>query len=104
MGRTGDDTQGREPLLARRLVVHGRVQGVFFRASTQALAQRSGVRGWVANRADGTVEAWLEGEPAAVDRLEAWIRDGGPEHAEVTSVDAREVPPAGHPGFDIRAG
>jgi acylphosphatase len=89
--------------LARRLVVHGRVQGVFFRAETRRRARRHDVHGWVANRPDGTVEAWLEGVTDAVDAVESWIRAGGPAYASVERVEAESVAPADHDGFEVRA-
>ena len=61
-------------MIRRRVIVHGFVQGVFFRDSTRRLAQRHGVTGWVANRADGAVEAVFEGEADAVERLVAFSR------------------------------
>lgn len=89
-------------LIARRLTVHGKVQGVFFRAQTQQLAEESDVRGWVANQSDGTVEAWLEGAREAVDAVESWIRDGGPRDAHVWKVRAEDAEPAGHEHFEVR--
>lgn len=85
-------------------MVHGRVQGVFFRASTRHLADRHGVAGWVANRPDGSVETWLEGPADAVDAVEAWVRHGGPPAAHVVHVEARDVAPEGHRGFGVRHG
>jgi acylphosphatase len=77
-------------MIARRIVVHGRVQGVGFRYATVEAAERCGVTGWVRNRRDGTVEALLQGEPAAVDAMMAWCRRGPPaarvETFETTSV------------------
>ncbi len=52
------------------------VQGVFFRDSCRKMAAAAGVTGWVRNRADGRVEAWLEGDRAAVERMVAWCRQG----------------------------
>jgi acylphosphatase len=71
---------------ALRLVIHGRVQGVFFRDSMRHEAQRLGIAGWVRNRSDGTVEASLQGEPAAVDAIVRWAHHG-PQHARVERVD-----------------
>ena len=85
----------------RRVVVHGRVQGVFFRDTTRREAESAGVAGWVANRASGAVEAVLEGEPEAVERVVAFLRRG-PRRAEVTSVDVREEEPEGLSGFQVR--
>jgi acylphosphatase len=70
-----------------RLVVHGRVQGVFFRDSMRREAQRLAVRGWVRNRSDGTVEAVVQGEPAAVEAIVRWAHRG-PEHARVERVES----------------
>jgi acylphosphatase len=90
--------------VARRIVVAGRVQGVFFRTSTRQQAQRHGVAGWVANRPDGTVEAWLEGPADAVETVEAWILTGGPPAAEVRHYDLAVETPEGHTGFEVRRG
>jgi acylphosphatase len=88
-------------LIGRRVVVRGRVQGVFFRDSVRRQADSSGVTGWVANRADGSVEVVLEGEPDAVERLIEFCRRG-PSRAEVESVDVGEEEPQGLTGFSIR--
>jgi acylphosphatase len=90
--------------VARRIVVAGRVQGVFFRTATRQQAQRHGVAGWVANRPDGTVETWLEGPPDAVEAVEAWILTGGPPAAEVRHYDLTVETPQGHTGFEVRRG
>lgn len=74
-----------EPL-TRRLVIHGRVQGVFFRESMRLEAERLGVAGWVCNRRDGAVEAVVHGPAEAVERLTQWARRG-PADAVVSSVD-----------------
>jgi acylphosphatase len=88
-------------VIRRRVVVHGLVQGVFFRDSTRRLAQRHGVSGWVANRADGAVEAVFEGEADAVERLVAFSRKG-PRGAQVESVEVIEEAPEGLAGFAVR--
>ena len=85
----------------RRVVVHGRVQGVFFRDSARQEAEREGVAGWVANRDDGAVEAVFEGDPDAVERLVEWCRSG-PSSAEVEDVEATEEEPEGLSGFETR--
>jgi acylphosphatase len=76
------------------IVVSGRVQGVNFRRHTQLTAQRLGVRGWVRNRPDGSVEACFEGEATAVDALVAWSQEG-PDYARVDSLELREEPYCG---------
>jgi acylphosphatase len=83
------------------VIVRGLVQGVFFRDSTRRLAQRHGVSGWVANRADGAVEAVFEGEADAVERLVAFSREG-PRGAQVESVEVTEEEPEGLSGFAVR--
>jgi acylphosphatase len=87
-------------VIRRRVVVHGHVQGVFFRDSVRTLAQRHGVNGSVTNRWDGTVEAVFEGEPEAVERLVAFCREG-PRGAQVTSMDVSEEDPEGMSGFAV---
>jgi acylphosphatase len=87
-------------VVRRRVVVHGRVQGVFFRDSVRRRAQSLGVAGWAANRADGTVEAVFEGEPEAVDELVDFCRKG-PGHARVTRVEVAAEEPEGLHGFRI---
>lgn len=85
-----------------RIRVRGRVQGVFFRQSTADLAGRLGVRGWVTNRSDGTVEALLAGPEAAVGELVEWAHSG-PDHASVESVETTDASGEEAPaGFEIR--
>ena len=88
-------------MIRRRVIVYGLVQGVFFRDSTRRLAQRHGVSGWVANRADGAVEAVFEGEGDAVERLVAFSREG-PRGAQIDSVEVTEEEPEGLSGFAVR--
>lgn len=88
-------------MVRRRVVVRGRVQGVFFRARCAEAAAAAGVAGWVANQPDGTVEAVLEGDEASVAQVVAWCHEGS-ERAHVTSVDVTEEPPEGLTGFDQR--
>lgn len=85
----------------RRVVVHGRVQGVFFRDSVRQRARAHGVAGWVGNRADGAVEAVLEGEPEAVERVVRFCRTG-PARAEVRNVEVVAEQPEGLRGFEVR--
>ncbi|MBV8955007.1 MAG: acylphosphatase [Solirubrobacterales bacterium] len=84
----------------RRIVVDGRVQGVFFRDSTRERATAHNVAGWVRNRPDGAVEAVLEGEPDAVERVIRFFRTG-PPRAEVRTVEISEEEPEGLTGFDV---
>jgi acylphosphatase len=88
-------------VIRRRVVVHGRVQGVFFRDSVRRLAQQHGVSGSVENRWDGAVEAVFEGEEDAVERLVAFCRKG-PRGAQVESVDVSEEAAEGLSGFAVR--
>ncbi|HKH22833.1 MAG TPA: acylphosphatase [Solirubrobacterales bacterium] len=85
----------------KRVVVTGRVQGVFFRDTARRRAEAAGVRGWVTNRSDGAVEAVFEGEPEAVDELVEFCRRG-PSRAEVASIEIIEEEPEGLRGFDVR--
>jgi acylphosphatase len=87
--------------VARRLLVHGLVQGVNFRAWVRDRARSRGVAGWASNEPDGSVEVWLEGEPDAVASVERTIRDG-PAHARVERVDAGDQRPRGLDGFERR--
>lgn len=86
---------------AVELVVTGRVQGVFYRATCRDEAQRLGVAGWVANREDGAVVGRFEGQPDAVSELVDWCRVG-PRAAYVEDVAVTEVEPLGAIGFDVR--
>ncbi len=85
----------------RRVVAHGRVQGVFFRDSTRREAERRGVAGWARNTAEGTVEAVFEGDPDAVEAMVAFVRSG-PGHSEVSDVEVHKEDPEHLSGFDIR--
>jgi acylphosphatase len=84
-----------------RVLVSGRVQGVFFRDSCQRLAVENGVAGWVRNLPDGRVEAVFEGSPDRVGNLVAWTRHG-PRHARVQEVTVHLEPPEGLATFEIR--
>jgi acylphosphatase len=83
-----------EPPVRVNVVATGLVQGVWFRHACRETAREEGLGGWVRNRADGAVEAELEGPAAAVDRLVAWFRTGPPQ-ARVESVDVTVVPTTG---------
>ncbi|MGZ4183491.1 MAG: acylphosphatase [Solirubrobacteraceae bacterium] len=90
-----------EHRIRRRAIVHGNVQGVFFRDSTRQRANAHGVAGWVCNRSDGAVEAILEGPPDAVQQVLRFLHTG-PRHASVDYVDVSEEPPEGLTGFSVR--
>ena len=85
----------------RRVVVHGHVQGVFFRDSVRRRAISAGVSGWVRNTSAGAVEAVFEGNPEAVETLVTFCREG-PRGARVDSVDVSDEAPDGLSGFAIR--
>jgi len=85
-----------------RVIVSGRVQGVWFRESCRQQADAHGVSGWVRNRNDGRVEAVFEGAESDVAQVVAWCRVG-PRAAVVTAVDVTEEPPdpAARSGFHV---
>lgn len=88
-------------LVARKIVISGRVQGVFFRDCMRREAHRREVSGWVRNCPDGTVQAHLEGAPDAVAEVVLWCRTGPPE-AEVEDLQVTVVEPEGEDGFSVR--
>jgi acylphosphatase len=88
-------------VIRRRVIVSGRVQGVFFRDTCRREARRRGVAGWVRNRPDGAVEAVFEGPPDAVEALVGWSRTGPPD-ADVAGVEVREEQVAGESDFAVR--
>jgi acylphosphatase len=77
-------------VVTKRLRISGRVQGVYFRDSMRQQAHQLGVNGWVRNRSDGTVEAVVQGEPAAISRIIEWAQHG-PATAKVTDVQVEEA-------------
>jgi acylphosphatase len=87
-------------VIARRAVVHGDVQGVGYRWWTAREAQRLGVRGWVTNRDDGTVEVHAEGDAASVDALVSALHEG-PRWARVARVVVADEEPAGWSAFEV---
>ena len=87
--------------IRRRVVVHGRVQGVFFRDSTDREARSRGLAGWVRNRDDGTVEAVFEGAPDDVRALVEFC-ESGPGSADVEQTETSEEEPEGLSGFEVR--
>jgi acylphosphatase len=90
-----------DQVIRRRVVAHGRVQGVFFRDSLRERARAHGVAGWATNRSDGAVEAVLEGPAEAVERVLRFM-ETGPARAEVADVEVSEEDPEGLSGFEIR--
>jgi acylphosphatase len=84
-----------------RVIVTGRVQGVWFRDRCREQARNEGVAGFARNRADGSVEVELEGPEPAVERVVAWCRVG-PSRASVNAVAVERITPVGEPGFRIR--
>ena len=87
-------------MIRRRALVHGRVQGVFFRDTTRRVANANAVAGSAANRTDGTVEIILEGGPDAVETVLAFCRQG-PDGAAVSRVEVFDEEPVGLQGFRI---
>lgn len=75
-------------------VIHGRVQGVFFRDYTNQKANELGLSGWVRNLPDRTVETEFEGEREQVELMLAWLQTGSPL-SEVSRIDSRDVEPQG---------
>lgn len=88
--------------ITRHLIVSGRVQGVGYRDGLRAAALAGGVTGWVRNRRDGTVEAVLQGAPAAIDAVLAWAKNGPPAArvARVAVAPATEDLDRPYAGFD----
>ena len=87
--------------MARRLVISGRVQGVFYRAWSANEARALGLRGWVRNRRDGKVEMLIDGEAKATERMIASCREGPPE-ARVDQIEVEETEEQAPAGFEKR--
>ncbi len=87
-------------MIARAIIVKGKVQGVFYRASAREKADELGLFGWVKNRADGSVEVWVEGEEKIVLAMTEWCRQG-PERARVEEVEIKVVEPADYLDFKV---
>jgi acylphosphatase len=87
--------------VAVHLFVHGRVQGVFYRAKTQKVAEGLGLTGWVKNCDDGSVEIHAEGSKAKLEELIEWCRKG-PVLASVSNMDLNWLKAEGLSAFDIR--
>jgi acylphosphatase len=77
-------------VVALHLLIRGDVHGVGYRAAMERAAVEAGLSGWVRNLRDGTVEAYVQGDAPAVERIVAWCRHGPPA-ARVTSVEAEVV-------------
>jgi acylphosphatase len=88
-------------VIRKRVVVSGRVQGVWFRDSCREEARRHNVAGWVQNNPDGSVEAVFEGADADVAAMVDWARHG-PSRANVAQVDVIDEQPDGLTGFVVR--
>jgi len=87
--------------VARHLILHGRVQGVFYRDWTVQTARGLGLTGWVRNLPDDTVEALLEGDEGAIARMIDAMHDG-PPRARVDRIDQREAQAQGFDSFERR--
>ena len=90
-----------EPRMRAHVIVHGTVQGVYYRSSTQREARALGLAGWVRNMADGSVEAVFEGPRTTVERMIEWCRTG-PPRAVVDDVEIEWLPPEGEQSFRVR--
>lgn len=88
-------------MTCKRFLISGRVQGVFYRASTRQMAQSLGLLGWVRNLPDGRVEALACGDEEKLAKLETWLSQG-PPMAEVDRVDVEPAEQADYPDFGIR--
>jgi acylphosphatase len=89
-----------DSVVRRRVLVEGRVQGVWYRASAEREAVRLGLAGSARNLNDGRVEIVVEGDPSAVDAFVAWARIG-PPRAHVTGVTIEGEPPTGATNFRV---
>lgn len=97
----GVQSNTRRDTIRTRIVVRGRVQGVFFRDTCRREALRRGVHGWVRNRLDGGVEAAFEGPPADVRTMVEWAKVG-PPMARVDRIEVHDEAPEGLVGFEVR--
>lgn len=95
------DVAGNPDMQARRFIVRGRVQGVAYRASTQQAAVARGLRGWVRNLNDGTVEVYALGTADQLADFSDWLWRG-PRLAAVSAVDAQDCAVEACAGFEIR--
>ncbi|HEY8638823.1 MAG TPA: acylphosphatase [Solirubrobacteraceae bacterium] len=88
-------------VVAKRVVVTGSVQGVFFRDTANRRAEACGVTGWIVNRSDGAVEAHIEGPPGGVEGMLEFLREG-PPRAQVTDAEVSDAEPEGLTEFEVR--
>lgn len=88
-------------IVAKHLYIEGRVQMVGFRYFTREMANREGVSGWVRNREDGGVEAYLEGLEDSVERVISFLHRG-PKAAKVTRMEIEDKPLEDSKGFRVR--
>ena len=84
-----------------RINVKGKVQGVFYRSSTQAKAKELNLSGWVKNEEDGSVTSEAEGEEQKLEKMLEWCKQG-PGAAVVNDVEFEEIEPQGRNGFEVR--
>ncbi len=87
-------------MVSYRLSISGKVQGVFYRASTKKVADSLGIRGWVKNERDGSVSAEIEGPEEKVLEMISWCKEG-PGHASVKEVKQLKIDTQGYKSFDI---
>jgi acylphosphatase len=85
----------------RRILIHGRVQGVFFRATARDVAEELGVNGWIRNTEEGDVEAVVSGGTQQLERFIAWCRQG-PPRAVVSKVEIEERDDQQFSGFEVK--
>jgi acylphosphatase len=88
-------------MVHKNICVHGKVQGVFYRASTADTAKSLGLRGFVRNEPDGSVYMEVEGEEETVNKLIEWAREG-PPRAKVDRLDITDGPTTNFTSFEIR--
>lgn len=87
--------------VARHLIIHGRVQGVWYRGWMVATARELGLVGWVRNRMDGSVEALVQGDAATIDHFMMLAQDGPPA-ARVAKIDMQDASVEDFQGFEQR--
>lgn len=90
-----------DAVVAKRVLISGHVQGVWYRGSMQREAERLGLRGWVRNLPDGRVEALVEGPNADVNAIVRWCASGPPA-ARVSDVSTHDETPCAIVGFNVR--